>query len=365
MALQLYRTEKKITTIEAHRPSLSKMELESVLDCLINDQLGPGIVTQKFEKIFAGTFKYKHVLAVNSLAAAYHMAFLALELKPGERVLMSALSPVQAYDAVRYVGAEPVLVDVAQNSFHPDPAVVQARFEEQGEEKPTVLVLDHTYGSRSPLDPNFFKDMGVKIVEDFTGLVGSDVEGEFFGNAGHIAVCGLSEHDLVTTGNGAVTVTSNNNLFKRLTNLLYGAKREPGSVAYDCRLGDFQAALGIDQLSRLGVTIQRRKKIGQKYLETLRATKHETYFKEPGIDAYLQFPVIINRNQDEVRRYFNSLQIGVTRATENPLHHLMDLPKMEFANAERIFRKALSIPAYPSLTANNVERIASSLRGLL
>ena len=82
MAVSLFRTENKVKPIEAHRPTLSKQELESVLDCLINEQLGPGRIVQRFEKTFAGTFQYKNVLAVNSLAAAYHLAFLALEIGP-------------------------------------------------------------------------------------------------------------------------------------------------------------------------------------------------------------------------------------------------------------------------------------------
>jgi perosamine synthetase len=171
-------------------------------------------------------------------------------------------------------------------------------------------------------------------------------------------VCGLSEYDLLTTGNGAVIVTQDPKLYKTLHALRYGAKRPEGSIAYDYGLEDFQAAMGLDQLSRLGVTLARRKKIAQKYLETLRTTRHEAYFKHMGVDGYLRFPVIINKSHDEVLRYFASLQIGVGRAIESPLHHILGLARLEFPNAERIYQKSVSIPIYPGLTANNVERIA-------
>lgn len=374
----LYLNEKKTRPIEAHRPALSKQELESVLNCLIEDRLGQGDVTRRFERNFANAFGYKHALALNSLASAYHLAFLALDLQADDVTLMSALAPIQAHDGVRYAGGRVALIDVARGSFFPDAEKLLARVDELlAEQTPAAdgtneagkrqifFVLDHAFGAASNVPVAALQARGVRIVEDFTGLVGSDQNGEFFGKSGEISVCGMSEYDLLTVGNGAIAITQDPRLYKKMHALRYGGKRAEGSVAYDYRLGDFQAAMGVDQLSRLGVTLARRKKIGQKYLETLRTTNHESYFRTPGVDAYLRFPVIVNKSHDEVLRYFASLQIGVDRAVETPLHHLLGFPRLEFPNAERIYQKSVAIPLYPPLTANNVERIASSLRGLI
>ncbi|MCR9141702.1 MAG: DegT/DnrJ/EryC1/StrS family aminotransferase [bacterium] len=375
-SVSLYLNDKKPKPIEAHRPTLSKRELESVLDCLIQDRLGQGDITRRFERSFANAFGYKHVLAVNSLAAAYHLSYLALGVQKDAPVLMSAIAPLQALDGARYAGAAPLLVDADRGSFHPNAEVVYEKLEmlrdttaaQSGDDNsasPAAFVMDHTFGSVSPIDATEVQNRGAKIIEDFTGLVGSDQQGEYFGKSGNLAVCGLSEYDLLTTGNGAVIVTQDPKLYKILHSLRYGAKRAEGSIAYDYGLEDFQAAMGLDQLSRLGVTLARRKKIAQKYLETLRTTRHEAYFKHAGVDGYLRFPVLINKSHDEVLRYFASLQIGVGRAIESPLHHILGLARLEYPNAERIYQKSVSIPIYPGLTANNVERIAMSLRGLI
>lgn len=398
----LYLNEKKARPIEAHRPTLTKQELESVLNCLIEDRLGQGDITRRFERTFANAFGYKHVLAVNSLAAAYHLAYLALDMQPGDPVVMSAIAPIQACDAVRYCGGEPWIVDAARGSFHPDNEALLGKLREargipaesspaesapapeasadgkpEGEansdastEAPQAprqafYVYEHSFGSPSPAPVSEIAGLGVKIVEDFTGLVGSERNGEYFGRSGAIGVCGLSEYDLLTTGNGAVIVTSDPKLFKKLQGMRYGARRNASQLAYDYRLEDFQAAMGLDQLSRLGITLARRKKIGQKYLETLRTTRHEAYFKEPGVDAYLRFPVLVNKSSEEVQRYFASLQIGVGKTLDPPVHHALDLPRLEYPNAERLYQKSVCVPIYPALTANNVERIASSLRGLI
>lgn len=364
----LYRTEKKIKPIEAHRPTLTKHELVSVLDCLIHDQIGSGTTVERFEKSVASTFKYRHVLAVNSLASGYHLAFLALGIGKDDTVLMSAAGPVQACDGARYTGASVQLMDLDRNSFHVSmerTAETVEKFTAEHGKAPAAIVMDHSFGSPSPLNVDYFKEKDIKIVEDFTSMVGHESDGVYSGNAGSISVCGLSEYDLLTTGNGSLIVTADSKLFGKLASLRYGTKRSENLVAYDYRLEDFQAAMGLDQLSRLGVNLARRRRIAQKYLETLSSTKHETYFQSPGRDCYLKFPVLINRSHDEVFRYFRSLQIGVERAVEFPLHALMGLQRMEYPNTERLYQKAVAIPIYPALTANNVERVASSLRGLL
>lgn len=365
--VNIYR-DKKNNPIEASRPTLSKQELESVLDCLINDNLGSGDITRRFERSFASAFGYKHVLAVNSLASAYHLAFLAIGIGPGDTILMSAASAAGACDAARYTGASVELVDLTRGSFHPATEDVQSRIEEIESatgKAPAAFVYDHTMGSVNPIDPILFNERGIKIVEDFTGLVGSDNDGVFFGNTGHVSVCGLSEQDIITTGNGAFVVSADPKVQSRLSSLRYGGKRNPEQIAFDYRLEDFQSAMGLDQLSHLGIILARRKKIGQKYMETLRFTPHESYFKRPGIDSYLRFPVVINKNSDEVKRYFASLQIGVLPAIAEPLHHILGYERMQFPNTERLYQKSVSIPVYPALTANNVERICSSLRGIV
>lgn len=365
MGLTLYRTEQKVRPIEAQRPALSREELEAVLECLIEDRIGSGATVQKFEKAFSNAFSVKHTVALQSLAASYHLALLALEAGAEDHIWMSALSPVAALDAARYTNLNVHLLDAGRNSFHPSAEAVTAAVEESKQfAGKKFYIYDHTYGSPSVTDTALLKEAGFIIIEDITGLVGSESENRTREMTGEISVCGLSAYDLLTTGNGGVVVTENQTLARKLKSLRYGSDRDHNRIAFDYRLEDFQAAMGLHQLSRLGLTLSRRKKIGIKYLETLRQTKHETYFTEPLSDTYHFFPVVISKSQDEVKRYFASLQIGTTKIPE-PLHHFLDLPRLEFPNAERLFQKAVCIPVYPALTANNVERIASSLRGLL
>ncbi|MBE7437668.1 MAG: DegT/DnrJ/EryC1/StrS aminotransferase family protein [Spirochaetales bacterium] len=368
MARHLYQTEKKNAPIEAARPTLSRQDLESVLDCLIHDNLNTGMVAGRLEKQVAQAMNFKQVTALNSLSAAYHMALLGLGIGPGDAVLLSVIAPVQAADAIRYCKATPVLVDIDQNSFHPAASAILEKstaYERETGRPPAACIIDHTFGSPATAAVDALLARKIPVLEDITGLFGTELNDAYAGSRSLVAVCGMSEFDLITTGNGGLVITTDPAIHKKIQELRYGSARQPGSLAYDYRLEDFQAAIGLVQLSRLGITLARRRKIGLRYLETIRQTDHETYFQNPGIDSFLRFPVLIHKNYEEIKRYFASLHIGIDRAIAEPLHRLLDLPRMEYPNGERLFRKAIAIPLYPGLTAANVERIAASLRGLI
>ena len=378
--LQIYSgREYRSKTIPAHRPTLSKGELESVLDCLIAEQLGQGQITRRFERSFGNALSYPYVLALNSPMAAYHIAFLALDLQPDDHVILSALSSEAAYDAAMHVGAKVQLLDLGPNSFHPlEEAVIalvkelvsQSKGKSKDKGPAKILYLaEHSMGAPLPYSLAPIKAAGALIIEDFTALPILDQafpEGEpQEERQSDFGICGLSEYDMLTTGNGAMLFSINSQLHKRAHALRYGTKRHPKSIAYDYRFEDFQAAMGMVQLSQLGVNLARRKKIASHYLKSLARTKHESYFKNPALDCYLRFPVFFHKDPAEVKRYFRSLQIGISRITETPLHHLLALPPLQFPNTERLFRRSFCLPLYPSLNAGNVERISSALRGLI
>ncbi len=365
--------------IPTHRPTLTKKELESVLDCLICEQLMEGSITQSFEKAFSSTFSYRHSLAVNSLHSAYHLAFLAEGLGPKDHVILSALSSEAAYDAASYLGAQIDILDISQGSFHPDCESVIAfarQLRKQEKESKIVYVAEHSFGSALLFDQEELEKEGIAVIEDITGVLGtmreeqkqgSSSAGFYAGAGARLALCGFAPYDLLTTGNGAMLVTSQKPLYKAMQGMRYrdaaGPKRH--ALSFDYRLGDFQAAMGINQLLHLGSTLNRRRQIAQLYLESLQKSPHESCFQDHRRDAYLRFPVIFQKESGEVMRYFRSLQIGISKALPIPLHHLQGSASLECANAERIFRRAFCIPLYPNLSAKQVERICSALRAFV
>ncbi len=361
--------------IEGQLPTLGKRELEAVLNCLIADQLSQGEVTQRFERSFSHTFGYNHALAVNNPTAAHHLCLLALGIGPDDHVILSALSGEAAYHAASYVQAHIHLVDIEQNSFHPTKesilqTIAELRAclkEENKEDAKIVYIAEHSMGSPIPYKLKAILETGALVIENFTGLVGSEQEGEYFAKQSHFGICGLCEYDLITTARGAMIVSCDTDLYKKVHSLRYGNRRlsNSNSIAYDYCLVDFQAAIGIEQLSRLGPSLERRKKIALRYLETLSKTKHQTYFKNPDIDSYLRFPVVLQDDPAKVERYFRSLRIGISKITSSPLHHLMGLGALQFSNVERLFRRSVCVPLYPNLGTSSMERVCQALKAFI
>ncbi|HMV42736.1 MAG TPA: DegT/DnrJ/EryC1/StrS aminotransferase family protein [Leptospiraceae bacterium] len=351
----------KNQSIEFNKPTLSKEELETVLDCLVDDMISSGLIKDRFEKDFKSTFKLRNVIAVNSVTAAYHLALISLGISDNDPVLLSTYAPHAALDAILMLRAKPIIVDLGKSSFHMDVEEFNHRVEEH---LPKAILIDHTFGCLFDIKKYNTKD--IPIIEDYSEAIGADSEDISVGKQGLISICGMQPNHVITTGNGAVVITPNDSLAETIRSQKVGhnEKREPNKPKYDYNLLDFQAAIGIEQISKLGVIIERKKKIAQIYLQSVLAASHETYFKNASQDQFNRFPVVIAKPYEEVERYFKSLQIGTERTISLPLHRILSASNSDFPNAERLYQRGHCIPIYPNLTKDNVNRIANSIKGL-
>lgn len=358
--LEKFNSIKK--NIEYHRPTLSKEELQTVLDCLVDDLMDTGSVVEKFEKDFKSTFSFKNVISVNSLFSAYHLSFLSLGITENDPILLSAYAPLPAFYAALMLKAKPILVDLGKSSFHMDVESLNLKVQEL---QPKVVLFDHTFGCLVNLSNYTLKD--IPTIEDFSEVVGADTESIAIGKQGTIGICGLSSTHVITTGNGALLTSAIETISEFIRNAKFSSspkkKLTPG-IKYDYNMLDFQAAIGIEQISKLGLIIERKKKIAQVYLQAVLSSSHESYFKNAAEDQFNRFPILVKKNWEEVERYFKSLLIGTERTTQEPLYRFLDLPSSEFPNSERLYQRGHCIPIYPNLTKDNVSRIANSIKGL-
>ena len=360
MSLELLeRSQKKKQDIKFQKPTLSREDLENVLECLIEEHLSTGEIVDRFEKVFGSTFKFKNTVSVNSLTSAYHLSLLALGVGQGDRVILSSFASHNALDAVLLVGAQPVVVDLARDSFHMDSELFHFLAEKFS---PKVAILDHNFGCLTSRTP--YQREGLLYIEDFSEAIGADSNSIEVGKQGDISVCALSVNQVITTGNGAMICTADKDMAKGIRSRKLGFGDRDGSPKFDYNLIDYQAALGMEQLSKLGVLIDRKRKIAQIYLQAVKTAGQATWFNNPNEDQFNRFPVIISNPFDEVERYFNSLQIETHKTTIEPLHRVMDLPGSDFSNAERLFQRGHCIPIYPNLTRENILRISGSLKGI-
>jgi perosamine synthetase len=356
----LQRPLKKQKEIEFHKPTLSREDLKGVLECLVDEHLSSGEIVERFEKSFCHTFKFKQSISANSLTSAYHLALLALGVGPGDSVLLSSFSPIAALDAIFLLKAKPVLVDLGRNSFHPD---IDEFKRKRVESNAKVAIFDHTFGSLINISKY---ELGETLaLEDYSEAIGATSELIPVSKQSVVSICGLSSENMITTGNGAMITTSDSQFGNQIRSLKSGvtSKRNLGEPKFDYSLIDYQAALGIEQLSKLGVILERQKKIALAYLQAVQNSRLETYFSNPTEDTFHRFPILVtNQGYDEVQRYFKSIHIGTKRTIDEPLHNVLEENKLDYPNAERLFQRGHCIPVYPNLTKDNVQRIATAIR---
>ncbi|MCW7473635.1 DegT/DnrJ/EryC1/StrS aminotransferase family protein [Leptospira levettii] len=356
----IQRPIRKEKNIEFFKPTLSREDLKGVLECLVEEHLSTGEIVERFEKTFCHTFKIKYAISSNSLTSAYHLALLALGVKAGDSVLLSSYSPISALDAIFLIQAKPVIVDLKRNSFHPCPEEFLRKKNESGAK---FALFDHSFGSLIRITD--YSIEGLEVIEDFTEAIGATSETITVGKQTKIAICGLSAENIITTGNGAMIITAESQLANVVKSYKSGtsAKRNFGEPKYDYNLVDYQAALGIEQLSKLGVILERKKKIASAYLQAVQNSRLETFFQNPNEDTFQRFPIVVSgQNYEEIQRYFKSIHIGTQRTVEEPLHRVLEENHLEYPNAERLFQRGHCIPIYPNLTKDNVQRIATAIR---
>lgn len=353
----------KNQNIEFNRPTFSKEELETVLDCLVEDLIYSGIMVERFEKEFKSTFKFKNLTTTNSLASAYHLAFLALEISEGDKVVISSFAPHAVFDIILLLKAKPITLDLEKSSFHVNKNELSKAIQD---ENPKLICLDHSFGCILDFKKYFEEEITIPIIEDFSEVLGADPENVKIGKQGRIGICGMSPNHVITTGNGAVLVSSDDSIIEKIKNYKTSSKEKRTSIEpkFDYNLLDFQAAIGVEQISKLGLLIERKKKIAQIYLQSVLSSSHETFFKNAAEDQFNRFPILINKPNEEVQNYFKSLQIGIEKTSKQPIHRILELENSKFQNAERLFQRGVLVPIYPNLTKDNVTRITKSIKGI-
>ncbi|MCB1147866.1 MAG: DegT/DnrJ/EryC1/StrS family aminotransferase [Leptospiraceae bacterium] len=361
------RNANKTGKIEFSKPTLTRNELKSVLETLIQDNLGAGATVVNLEKEFAKAFEFEKALAVHSHTSAYHLAFLSCGIKPGDEIILSTNAPLAALDAATLVNAQITLLDLDRNSFHTG----IEQFAEAANEKTAAILVNYPFGSfsnfselkRSIEAKENIQSGRIQIIQDISGLAGAEVAGSMAGSDADIAILGMHEDHMLTIGKGGVIMTDSASIYSIAKDLRMHGGSRPYRLRFDYALTDYQAAMALEQLSLLPSLIERRKKIAMHYLDAVKNSRCSTWFDGHGSDAYTAFPLVTEQNIEHTQRYFSSLGIETRRVMPmGPLHSAMALPGSAYQNAEKLYQRGVLLPLYPNLTRSNVERICAAIR---
>jgi len=349
--------------IRLARPDVGEDELAAIRDVVRSGQLTMGPRVGEFEAAVAHAVGTAHAAVVSSGTAALHLALLALEIGPGDEVIVPAYTFPATANAVELCGARAVLVDVDPDTFVVDPAGVAAAVTP----RTRAVMAVHLFGR--PVDWEALQTavpQGVVLLEDAAGALGARYRGTPCGALGVAACLSFHPRKIVTTGEGGAVATDEAALdaaVRRLRHHGWATLGEMPAPGFNYRLPDLLCAIGIPQLARLDELLAARERVARWYTERLEhflLTPSAADGDRHGWQAYV---VQLDRRDDALAALRGAgieAQIGTWA-----LHRLEPYrPQGSFPGADRAFERALALPLATTTTEAEVERVADVLTRL-
>jgi dTDP-4-amino-4,6-dideoxygalactose transaminase len=332
------------------KPTITRKDLEGVLDCLINDELVTGDGAKLFESSLCELTGYRHCVALSSHTAAYHSAFKCLDIGPGKEVIIPSFFSAAPLNALTITGGVAVIIDNAEGALSPDTAQIKEKITPNT----TAIIVGHCTGIQIPMDE--IMALGVPVIEDISHYIGIDA-GEKKENPPAIMIASFTPFDLITTGNGAAIFTNNSRHFSAIKEMRFSET----ALHCDYVMTDFQAAMGLTQVSRLQDFLRRRREIAKVYYDALRHVPHKALYSFNEVFTYQSFPLIFDAPAEKVEKYWKKSGIEIHHPIEKPLHLFTGEKGMDYPNSDRFAKKVYSLPIYPSLTKKEIEKISRHL----
>lgn len=377
------------TFIPYCRPDMSDEEIAAVVECMRNGWLTTGPKVREFEQAFAQASGVKHAIAVNSCTAALHIGLLAAGVRPGDEVVMPALTFVAGAQCTLEIGATPVFCDVDEETLTAD-----VEHFEQAVTPKTKAIIAMPYGGR-PMNVKrlaaFARERGLALIEDAAHAAGMLDDGEWAGTHSTLAAYSFYATKNLTTAEGGVLLTNDDEVMERVRVLsLHGMDRDAwkrytakGSWQYDVRepgfkynMPDIAAAMGIVQLRRLSAMQERRDEIAARYIEAFAGVPGLACQKpaqgERDRHSWCMFVVRIDPQaagieRDEFIEALKAANVG-TSVHYIPTHRFSayrHLASDRLATTDRVWRLIVSLPLYPTMSDDEVEYVISTVKSVI
>ena len=365
-------------------PEVGPDERALLLDAFDSNWIAPlGPHVDGFERDVADYLGVGHAVALSSGTAALHLSLLVHGVQAGDRVLCPTMTFIASANAIRYVGAEPVFVDVEADSWNLDPALVDKELTAaaaNGHRYAAVMSVD-LYGRCCDYEEleRICAEHGVPLIEDAAEALGARYRGRAAGSFGDVGVLSFNGNKIITTSGGGMLLTENVEVAERVRHLATQA-REPAphyehqEIGFNYRLSNLLAAIGRGQLAHLDRKVARRRAIEAGYRERLEGLPGLRF--APGADALHSpnawltcltiDPGVAGVTREDVRTHLRSLGIEA-RPIWKPMHLQPVFAGSHAVGgqvAEALFADGLCLPSGSSLTDAELDEIAGEIRGL-
>lgn len=361
--------------IPVYQPSLNGNEDKYVKECLSTSWISSrGRFIGLFEGQFAEYLGASYATTVSNGTVALHLALAALDIKAGDEVIVPSFTYVASANAIRYTGATPVFVESLKSTWQMDPNDVIKKITP----KTKAIMAVHLYGHPCEMDTlvKIATDHGLYLIEDCAEAIGTKYQSQCVGTFGDISTFSFFGNKTITTGEGGMVVCSDALLMKRCQTLKSQGVSPTkeywhDTIAFNYRMTNVSAAIGVAQLERIDEIIQKKVEIAQYYKEAFKSLP--IVFHDPVGDvfhSYWMCSILVDspETRDTLRK--DLLQAGVeTRPLFYPVSNMPMYIEKEnnphFPVAEYLSGRGINLPSWPDLDTKKLEYITGQIGRLI
>lgn len=336
---------------------------------------------KKLEQGFSSFVGVKHGVVTTSGSTALDLAVASLKIGKGDEVIMPTFTIVSTANSIIHNGAKPVFVDCELNTWNIDPT----KIEEKITEKTKAIIVVHIYGYPCDMDPilEIAKKHNLYIIEDAAEAIGTEYKGKMAGSIGDIGCFSFFANKMMTSGEGGILVTNDDELAKRAAMLKDHAFIEPKfihrDIGFNFKMNNLTAAYGYASFEEVSDCIEKRIKNAEIYNKLLSNIEGITLPPKKGNNiknSYWMYGILINkekfgRSKNEVRELLKS-EYGIeTRNFFYPMHKQPVMKEKGYISektsmpvSEKLWESGFYLPSSTNLKEEQIKYIINSLKSL-
>ena len=367
--------------IHLSRPDITEREIEAVIAVLRTPNLSLGPKVGEFEQAFATYLGRKRAVSVNSGTSGLFLCMQAMGIGAGDEVITTPFTFIASATSIMAAGAKPVFVDIDGGNLNIDPAKIESRITE----KTKAILPVEVFGSPAGFDEvcRIAQKHNLPVIEDSCEALGSLLGGKQAGTFGAMSVFGFYPNKQMTTGEGGMILTDDDDLADKCVSLRNQGRGKGGGwlgherLGYNYRLSDINCALGIVQLSRIEEFKSKRRQVAKWYQEMLADDERLIVPTEPeGCDiSWFVFVVRLAEGfgleqRDKVLGELRAADIGVSNYFP-PVHLQPFIAEQlghkagDFPICEAVCSSTIALPFYNNLSKEDIATVCGKLKKIL
>ena len=325
-----------------------------------------------------------HVVALSSGTAAIHLALVQMGVKPGDEVICQSFTFAASANPIKYLGGKPVFVDSEADTWNMSPDALREAIEDrikQTGNAPKAIIPVHLYGMPAKMDEimAIAKEYKIPVLEDAAEAIGATFKGQMCGAFGELNCLSFNGNKMITTSGGGALVCRTQEEAQRTLFFATQARDDAphyqhSHIGYNYRLSNVSAGIGRGQMLVLDDHVARRRAINELYRELLSAIPGISFHTNPSEDFESNYwltcivvdPAVAGFTREDVRLKMDAENIE-TRPLWKPMHLQPVFKRSPYygdGTAERLFDDGLCLPSGPTLTNEDIERVAGVIIGM-